>query len=173
MRGEIEHRWRDVGSFIREQRHQGKVSLRKLSERAGISNPYLSQIERGLRQPSTEILQRIARALEISSDSLYLRAGILDESSERLDASVAIRVDPHLSEPQRAELLALYRRFRAETEAATPSAPPPSPPPGPGSAGPPGSAFGPGPETAPAASGPGSATAPAAPVAPHPESHAG
>jgi len=118
MKGEKEHRWRDLGAFIREQRSQGHVSLRKLSERAGISNPYLSQIERGLRKPSAEILQQIARALEISAETLYLRAGILDDNTERLDASVAIREDPHLTEPQKAELLLLYRTFRDEAAGA-------------------------------------------------------
>ena len=69
LKGEIETRWRDLGEFIREQRNLGQLSLRKLSEKAGVSNPYLSQIERGLRKPSAEILRQIARALEISSES--------------------------------------------------------------------------------------------------------
>ena len=79
MKDEIDKRWHDLGEFIREQRNVGQMSLRKLSELAGVSNPYLSQIERGLRKPSAEILQQIARALEISSETLYVRAGILDE----------------------------------------------------------------------------------------------
>ena len=79
MKEDLEHRWRDLGEFIREQRRVGHLSLRKLSELAGISNPYLSQIERGLRKPSAEILQQIARALEISAETLYVRAGILEE----------------------------------------------------------------------------------------------
>ena len=78
VRQEIESRWHDLGGFIRDQRRVGHLSLRKLSEMAGISNPYLSQIERGLRKPSAEILQQIARALEISSETLYVRAGILE-----------------------------------------------------------------------------------------------
>ena len=80
MRDDFETRWREVGEFIREQRRIGHLSLRKLSEMAGVSNPYLSQIERGLRRPSAEILQQIARALRISAETLYVRAGMLDES---------------------------------------------------------------------------------------------
>src|SRR2546425_4221882 len=72
-------RLRDLGAFIREQRASSRLSLRRLSELAGISNPYLSQIERGLRKPSAEILQQIARALRISAETLYIRAGILEE----------------------------------------------------------------------------------------------
>ena len=79
MKEDLDRRWSDLGEFIREQRNIGQLSLRKLSEMAGVSNPYLSQIERGLRRPSAEILQQIARALEISSETLYVRAGILDE----------------------------------------------------------------------------------------------
>jgi transcriptional regulator with XRE-family HTH domain len=115
---DLEDRMHDLGEFIRDQRRRGQLSLRKLSEMAGISNPYLSQIERGLRKPSAEILQRIARALEISAESLYLRAGILDDTTERLDASVAIREDPHLTESHKAELLHLYRTFRDEAAGA-------------------------------------------------------
>jgi len=84
-KGEREHRWRDLGAYIREQRRLGSLSLRNVSERAGISNPYLSQIERGLRKPSAEIIQRIARALEISSETLYVRAGILDDRTDAVD----------------------------------------------------------------------------------------
>src|SRR3982751_6978740 len=74
----LETRLRDLGAFIRDQRRNARLSLRKLSERAGISNPYLSQIERGLRKPSAEILQSIARGLRISAETLYVRAGILE-----------------------------------------------------------------------------------------------
>ena len=91
---ELEQRWRDLGEFIREQRRVGHLSLRKLSEMAGISNPYLSQIERGLRKPSAEILQQIARALEISSETLYIRAGILEERPDDSDLVSEIRRDP-------------------------------------------------------------------------------
>ena len=78
---ELEDRWRELGEYIREQRMVGQISLRKLSEMAGVSNPYLSQIERGLRKPSAEILQQIAKALSLSAETLYIRAGILDEDS--------------------------------------------------------------------------------------------
>jgi transcriptional regulator with XRE-family HTH domain len=88
---ELEQRWRDLGEFIREQRRIGHLSLRKLSEMAGISNPYLSQIERGLRKPSAEILQQIARALEISSETLYVRAGILEARDGDHDLVTEIR----------------------------------------------------------------------------------
>ena len=90
---ELETRWRDLGEFIREQRRVGHLSLRKLSEMAGISNPYLSQIERGLRKPSAEILQQIARALEISSETLYVRAGILEPREGDTDLVTEIRRD--------------------------------------------------------------------------------
>ena len=95
---ELEERWRDLGEFIREQRHIGHLSLRKLSEMAGVSNPYLSQIERGLRKPSAEILQQIARALEISSETLYIRAGILEERPDGVDLVAEIRRDPWIDE---------------------------------------------------------------------------
>jgi len=111
---EFENRWRELGEFIREQRHVGHISLRKLSELAGISNPYLSQIERGLRKPSAEILMQIAKALHISAETLYVRAGILEE---RLDEDVvaAVLSDHHLSEEQKQTLLRVYRSFLHES----------------------------------------------------------
>ena len=112
---ELEDRWRDLGEFIRDQRRVGHLSLRKLSEMAGISNPYLSQIERGLRKPSAEILQQIARALEISSETLYVRAGILEER-EGADLVAEIRRDPSLSEEQKKTLIRIYTSFRHENE---------------------------------------------------------
>ena len=115
---ELETRWRDLGEFIREQRRVGHLSLRKLSEMAGISNPYLSQIERGLRKPSAEILQQIARALEISSETLYVRAGILEPREGDTDLTVEIRRDPWLSEEQKKTLVQIYESFRAERRAA-------------------------------------------------------
>ena len=115
MKDEIETRWNDLGAFIRDQRRIGHLSLRKLSELAGISNPYLSQIERGLRKPSAEILQQIARALEISSETLYVRAGILDpEASEELTVRDAIHRDPRLSPDQKRSLLTVYESFVGE-----------------------------------------------------------
>ena len=110
---ELELRWRELGEFIRDQRHVGHLSLRKLSEMAGISNPYLSQIERGLRKPSAEILQQIARALEISSETLYVRAGILEERGDA-DLVGEIRRDPDLSEEQKKTLIRIYMSFRHE-----------------------------------------------------------
>jgi transcriptional regulator with XRE-family HTH domain len=115
---ELEQRWRDLGEFIREQRRIGHLSLRKLSEMAGISNPYLSQIERGLRKPSAEILQQIARALEISSETLYVRAGILEEREGEHDLVSEIRRDPFLTEEQKKTLVHIYESFAAETKAA-------------------------------------------------------
>ncbi len=110
---ELEERWRDLGEFIREQRHIGHLSLRKLSEMAGVSNPYLSQIERGLRKPSAEILQQIARALEISSETLYIRAGILEERPDGVDLVTEIRRDPYLGEDQKRTLIQIYESVRA------------------------------------------------------------
>jgi len=115
---ELETRWRDLGEFIRDQRHIGHLSLRKLSEMAGISNPYLSQIERGLRKPSAEILQQIARALEISSETLYVRAGILEEREGDADLIAEIRRDLWLNEEQKKTLVQIYESFRAERKAA-------------------------------------------------------
>ena len=115
VKEELEHRWRELGEFIRDQRRLDHLSLRKLSEMAGISNPYLSQIERGLRKPSAEILQQIARALEISSETLYVRAGILEER-EGADLIAEIRRDPQLSEEQKKTLVRIYTSFRHENE---------------------------------------------------------
>ncbi|CAN5789064.1 hypothetical protein BH24ACT3_BH24ACT3_10360 [soil metagenome] len=118
MKDELEHRWRDLGEFIRDQRRTGHLSLRKLSEMAGISNPYLSQIERGLRKPSAEILQQIARALEISSETLYVRAGILEEREGDTDLVADIRRDPHITEEQKKTLVQIYLSFCQEAPAA-------------------------------------------------------
>jgi transcriptional regulator with XRE-family HTH domain len=114
---ELPDRWRELGSFIREQRNTARLSLRRLSELAGISNPYLSQIERGLRRPSAEILQQIARALRISAETLYVQAGILDPPSGEPDLARHILADPHLTEEQRQALMRIYLSFRRENEA--------------------------------------------------------
>jgi transcriptional regulator with XRE-family HTH domain len=114
MKDEIDKRWRDLGEFIREQRHVGQMSLRRLSEVAGVSNPYLSQIERGLRKPSAEILQQIARALEISSETLYVRAGILDEPDDHADLAAEIRRDRRLTEEQKKTLIRIHESFLHE-----------------------------------------------------------
>ncbi len=117
MKEDLDRRWHDLGEFIREQRNVGQMSLRKLSEVAGVSNPYLSQIERGLRRPSAEILQQIARALEISSETLYVRAGILDEPGTAADPVAEIRRDPGITEEQKKTLVRIYQSFRRENEA--------------------------------------------------------
>jgi len=112
----LETRLHDLGEFIRDQRRNARLSLRKLSELAGISNPYLSQIERGLRKPSAEILQAIARGLRISAETLYVRAGILDEraAGEVADLVSAIVRDPTINDRQRQALVEIYRSFQAE-----------------------------------------------------------
>lgn len=116
MTAEREHGWRELGAYVREQRRIGELSLRRLSELSGVSNPYLSQIERGLRRPSADILQQLARALEISAETLYIRAGILDDR-ESPDVVAAIRRDEMLSEEQRRTLVHIYQTFRAEKAA--------------------------------------------------------
>lgn len=98
-----------VGEFIRSQRERADLSLRRLAERAGISNPYLSQVERGLRKPSAEILKRISRALSISAESLYSKAGLIEEGPERPNVVEAIAEDPVLTPRQKQVLLDLYR----------------------------------------------------------------
>jgi transcriptional regulator with XRE-family HTH domain len=106
-----------VGEFIREQRNAARVSLRELARTAGVSNPYLSQIERGLRTPSAEILQQIARALRISAEALYVRAGILEQRPAGA-VTDAVLADPHLTERQRHVLLEVYQSFRRENTGA-------------------------------------------------------
>lgn len=109
---------RDIGIFIREQRNNAQLSLRQLARLAGVSNPYLSQVERGLRKPSAQILRQIAQGLRISAEVLYVQAGILDQRLERpvVDAIVA---DPDLSEQQRQVLLDLYQSFLPEGRSQT------------------------------------------------------
>src|SRR6476619_7879895 len=110
----MDKRWHDLGEFIREQRNVGQMSLRKLSELAGVSNPYLSQIERGLRKPSAEILQQIAKALQISAESLYERAGFLSpDDRPRVGVREAIAADQQLTAEQRQPLLNVYESFVA------------------------------------------------------------
>jgi transcriptional regulator with XRE-family HTH domain len=108
---------RDVGDYIREQRNAAQVSLRQLAKAAGVSNPYLSQIERGLRKPSAEILQQIAKALRISAEQLYVRAGILDERAGDDTVTAAILGDAGLTERQKQVLLEIYESFRRENAA--------------------------------------------------------
>ena len=111
-----------VGDFIREQRNAARVSMRELARLAGVSNPYLSQVERGLRKPSAEILAAIAKGLKISAETLYEQAGILDRRSGSPDTVAAIRADPSLSERHKAVLLELYETYARE-HAASASAP--------------------------------------------------
>jgi transcriptional regulator with XRE-family HTH domain len=118
MPAEPPDRWHDLGAFIREQRGTARLSLRRLSELAGVSNPYLSQIERGLRRPSAEILQQIARALRISAETLYVQAGILDPPDGSPDLAREILADAHLSEEHKQALVRIYLSFRREHEAA-------------------------------------------------------
>jgi len=114
MTPDLESRLHDLGEFIRDQRRTARLSLRKLSELAGISNPYLSQIERGLRKPSAEILQAIARALRISSETLYVRAGFLEERDTEDDLVGDILRDRTISEGQKQALVEIYRSFQRE-----------------------------------------------------------
>jgi len=107
-----------LGEFIRRQRELAQLSVRQLAEICGISNPYLSQIERGLRTPSSVILQSLARGLRLSAETLYTQAGILDpQEAEESDAVRAIMHDPHLSARQREMLIDMYRSFRKVNEA--------------------------------------------------------
>ncbi len=115
---EGESRLVDLGGFIRSQREVARISVRRLAELADVSNPYLSQIERGLRKPSAEILQQIAKALQISSESLYVRAGILDpERDPEVSVVDAVHRDPFLDAEQKRTLLRVYESLRAEARA--------------------------------------------------------
>src|SRR5215472_18545972 len=113
---EFSDQWRDVGEFIREQRNVARLSVRRLSNMAGISNPYLSQIERGLRRPSAEILQQIAKALRISAETLYVQAGILEAPAGAPDLTRAIMADQTISEEQKQAIVRIYLSFRREHE---------------------------------------------------------
>ena len=118
----LETRLHDLGDFIRDQRRNARLSLRKLSELAGISNPYLSQIERGLRKPSAEVLQQLAKALRVSAETLYVRAGILNlDDSEVRSVELAVLADSGLTERQKQSLLDVYTSFRAANVASQPN----------------------------------------------------
>lgn len=119
---EIPDRWRELGEFIREQRAVARLSLRRLSDISGISNPYLSQIERGLRKPSAEILQQIAKALRISAETLYVRAGILEERDGGPGLIEEILRDPTLNEDQKQTLVRVYASFVHQNTNAAPTA---------------------------------------------------
>jgi transcriptional regulator with XRE-family HTH domain len=117
MAKQLPDRWHDLGEFIREQRNGARLSLRRLAELAGVSNPYLSQIERGLRRPSAEILQQIAKALRISAETLYVQAGILEPTPTDGDLAPHILADEHLSSEQKQALVRIYLSFRHENDA--------------------------------------------------------
>jgi transcriptional regulator with XRE-family HTH domain len=106
-----------IGAYIREQREQAKISLRQLAQAAGVSNPYLSQIERGLRRPSADILQQIARGLRISAEALYVQAGFLEDRPPGAGVRDAVLTDPELTERQKQMLLEVYESFRKESAA--------------------------------------------------------
>ena len=106
-----------LGDFIRDQRDQAQMSLRQLAKAADVSNPYLSQVERGLRKPSAEILTRIAQGLRISAESLYVQAGILDQRDGDEAVTTAIAADGTITERQRATLLQIYAAFQSENRA--------------------------------------------------------
>ena len=117
----------DLGDYLKEQRQSAQLSLRQLSEVAGISNPYISQVERGLKKPSAEILRSLAKALRISAESLYVRAGILQERTDdagarAVDVTDAVLADPKLNDRQRAVLLDVYESFLGEPAAGSWSA---------------------------------------------------
>ncbi|HUL26556.1 MAG TPA: helix-turn-helix domain-containing protein [Streptosporangiaceae bacterium] len=153
-----------IGEYIRQQREQAKISLRQLASAAGVSNPYLSQVERGLRRPSAEILQQIAKGLRISAEALYVQAGILEDRQPDSGVRAAVLADPELTERQKQVLLEIYESFRRETtlnvQASSGTAPQaaaagnPSPDADPGSADP--GAEGPG-TAGPGTAGPGTA----------------
>ncbi|MFD3870969.1 helix-turn-helix domain-containing protein [Streptomyces sp. NPDC058623] len=121
----------NLGEYLRDQRRQAQLSLRQLADAAGVSNPYLSQIERGLRKPSADILQQLAKALRISAETLYVQAGILDERDrDEVETRAAILSDPSINERQKQVLLQIYDSFRKENaqdaEAAADAAPGPT-----------------------------------------------
>ncbi len=117
-----ESKHKDLGGFIRDQRERANLSLRRLADSAGISNPYLSQIERGIRKPSAEILKRLSRALEISSNSLYSRAGLIDEEMPSITVFEAIEADEGLSESHKRVLLDMYKAL-VHSNGSTPGTP--------------------------------------------------
>ena len=107
-----------IGSFIRQQREQARISIRQLAQAAGVSNPYLSQLERGLRKPSADILQQLAKGLRISAEALYAQAGMLEDRPEGTGVRDAVLADAELTERQKQVLIELYESFRKEPAAA-------------------------------------------------------
>ncbi|MCC3775702.1 helix-turn-helix domain-containing protein [Streptomyces sp. UNOB3_S3] len=111
----------NLGEYLREQRRTAQLTLRQLADAAGVSNPYLSQIERGLRKPSAEILQQLAKALRISAETLYVQAGILDQRDrEEAEVRSVILADPSITERQKQVLLQIYESFRKENALTAP-----------------------------------------------------
>ena len=108
---------KSIGDYIREQREQARISMRQLAQSAGVSNPYLSQIERGLRKPSADILQQIAKGLRISAEALYVQAGILEDRPADTGVRSALLADAELSERQKQVLVEIYESFRKENAA--------------------------------------------------------
>src|SRR5687767_14871380 len=121
---------RGLGDYIREQRSNSQISLRQLARLAGVSNPYLSQIERGLKKPSAEILQQIAKALRISAETLYVQAGFLEDRGGNSDVVAAILTDPAIGDRHKRVLIDIYESFRSgafpEVVVKTTTATPPS-----------------------------------------------
>jgi transcriptional regulator with XRE-family HTH domain len=107
---------KSIGTYIREQREQARISMRQLAQQAGVSNPYLSQIERGLRKPSADILQQIAKGLRISAEALYVQAGILEDRPADTGVRSALLTDPELSERQKQVLIEIYESFTKEAQ---------------------------------------------------------
>jgi len=123
---------RDIGEFIRDMRRNARISLRQLASQAGVSNPYLSQIERGLRRPSAEVLQQLASALRVSTPMMYLRAGLLDalDAKDGQGVIAAIAADPDLTTAQKQSLTQIYETFRRDNlRDAAPADTPPAPTP--------------------------------------------
>ena len=114
---------RDIGEFIRDMRRNARISLRQLASQAGVSNPYLSQIERGLRRPSAEVLQQLASALRVSTPMMYLRAGLLDalDAKDGQGVIAAVAADPDLTTAQKQALIQIYETFRRDNARETPA----------------------------------------------------
>ena len=114
LSGKLKENTREIGGFIRDLRRNARISLRQLAEQAGVSNPYLSQIERGLRKPSAEVLAQLAHALRVSTPAMYLKAGLLD-AKDNAGVLAAIATDPELTVAQKQSLTQIYETFRRET----------------------------------------------------------
>lgn len=128
-KGKVGKTVESLGDYLKEQRVASRLSLRQLAEQAGVSNPYLSQIERGLRKPSAEVLQQLAKALRVSAETLYVRAGILDPDDHRITSvEMAVLADTAITERQKHVLMDVYTSFVKENErSATNSGDPPRP----------------------------------------------